>query len=338
MQCSDALPAIQSSAETAHPAAEFSMNTLRKALVLFSVSVLSVGMGVLSPSTGVGFGDESEKLADAQEAALSPGKQAKNTGDAVTVHPANRLARESSPYLLMHAHNPIDWYPWGPEAFEKARTENKPVFLSVGYSSCYWCHVMERQVFMNQKIADYMKAHFVCIKVDREERPDIDDIYMTSLIVYQQAAGSGGGGGWPLSMFLTPEGEPIAGATYLPPEDTPDGRTGFLTAATRIHDVWTNNRESASSSATMIAREVRRLSGPTVLAESTELKPATLEAVVANIQAHYDSVHGGVDFNPRKPADQRFSSDPAQSPPRFCSAETTAVGHWEISDQQAYAD
>jgi len=310
MQCSDVLPAIQSSAETAHPAAELSMNTLRKALVLFSVSVLCVGMGVLSPSTGVGFGDESEKLSDTQEAALSAGKQVKNTGDAVTVHPANRLARESSPYLLMHAHNPIDWYPWGPEAFERARTENKPVFLSIGYSSCYWCHVMERQVFMNQKIADYMKAHFVCIKVDREERPDIDDIYMTSLIVYQQAAGSGGGGGWPLSMFLTPQGEPIAGATYLPPEDTPDGRTGFLTAANRIHDVWTNNQESASSSATMIAREVRRLSGPTVLAESTELKPELLDAVMANIAAHYDTVYGGVDFNPRKPDGPRFPSVP----------------------------
>ena len=286
------------------------MNPLRKALVLFSVSALSVGMAGLSPSTGFGSGDESEKPSDAQEAALSAGKQSQNTEDAVAVHPANRLARESSPYLLMHAHNPIDWYPWGPEAFEKARTENKPVFLSIGYSSCYWCHVMERQVFMNQKIADYMKEHFVCIKVDREERPDVDDIYMTSLIVYQQAAGSGGGGGWPLSMFLTPEGEPIAGATYLPPEDTPDGRTGFLTAANRIHDVWTNNRESANSSAAMIAREVRRLSGPTVLAESTELKPELLDAVVSNIQAHYDPVHGGVDFNPRKPDGPRFPSVP----------------------------
>ena len=286
------------------------MNTLRKALVLFIAAILSVGMGVLSASTGVGFGDESEKSTDTQQAALSAGKQAENTENAVAVHPANRLARESSPYLLMHAHNPIDWYPWGPEAFEKARMENKPVFLSIGYSSCYWCHVMERQVFMNQRIADYMKANFVCIKVDREERPDVDDIYMTSLIVYQQAAGSGGGGGWPLSMFLTPEGEPIAGATYLPPEDTPDGRTGFLTAANRIHDVWTNNRESASSSATMIAREVRRLSGPTVLAESTELTPELLDAVVANIEAHYDPVHGGVDFNPRKPDGPRFPSVP----------------------------
>ena len=170
MQCSDALPAIQSSAETAHPAAEFSMNTLRKALVLFSVSVLSVGMGVLSPSTAVGFGDESEKLADAQEAALSPGKQAKNTGDAVTVHPANRLARESSPYLLMHAHNPIDWYPWGPEAFEKAQQENKPILVSIGYSSCHWCHVMERESFENGAIAATMNQHFEIGRASCRER------------------------------------------------------------------------------------------------------------------------------------------------------------------------
>ena len=161
-------------------------------------------------------------------------------------HPANRLARESSPYLLMHAHNPINWYPWGPEAFEKARKEDKPVFLSVGYSSCYWCHVMEREVFSNEKIARWMNEKFVCIKVDREERPDVDDIYMTSLIVYQQAAGSRAGGGWPLSMFLDTEGNPIAGATYLPPEDTPDGRTGFLTAAERIHDLWTGKREAVN--------------------------------------------------------------------------------------------
>ena len=224
--------------------------------------------------------------------------------------PANRLARESSPYLLMHAHNPVDWYPWGPEAFEKARSENKPVFLSVGYSSCYWCHVMERQVFSNQKIADYMKEHFVCIKVDREERPDVDDIYMTSLIVYQQATGAGGGGGWPLSMFLTPEGDPIAGATYLPPEDSPDGRTGFLTVASRVTELWTDKKEAVTGSAAMIAREVRRLSGPMVLAEPKELSRELLEAVVTGIEGRYDPDFGGVDFNERRPDGPRFPNVP----------------------------
>ncbi|MBC7966153.1 MAG: thioredoxin domain-containing protein, partial [Fuerstia sp.] len=224
--------------------------------------------------------------------------------------PANRLARESSPYLLMHAHNPVDWYPWGPEAFEKARTENKPVFLSVGYSSCYWCHVMERQVFANQKIADYMKEHFVCIKVDREERPDVDDIYMTSLIVYQQATGAGGGGGWPLSMFLTPDGDPIAGATYLPPEDSPDGRTGFLTVATRVTELWTDKKEAVTGSAAMIAREVRRLSGPMVLAEPKDLTRELLETVVTGIEGRYDPDFGGVDFNERRPDGPRFPNVP----------------------------
>jgi len=224
--------------------------------------------------------------------------------------PANRLARESSPYLLMHAHNPVDWYPWGPEAFEKARAEKKPVFLSVGYSSCYWCHVMERQVFSNQKIADYMNGHFVCIKVDREERPDVDDIYMTSLIVYQQATGAGGGGGWPLSMFLTPEGDPIAGATYLPPEDSPDGRTGFLTVANRISELWTEKQEAVTGSAAMIAREVRRLSGPMVLAEPKELTRELLEAVATGIEGRYDPDYGGVDFNERRPDGPRFPNAP----------------------------
>jgi hypothetical protein len=225
-------------------------------------------------------------------------------------HPANRLAKESSPYLLMHAHNPVDWYPWGPEAFEKAKKEEKVIFLSVGYSSCYWCHVMERKTFSNEKVAEFLNKHFVCIKVDREERPDIDDIYMTSLIVYLQAAGSRGGGGWPLSLFLTPDGQPIAGATYLPPEDTAEGGTGFLTAAGRIQDLWTNQRESINSTATMIAREVRRLSGPSVLAEPSELKREQLKLVADAIGKRYDSVHGGVDFNENRPDGPRFPNVP----------------------------
>jgi len=233
-----------------------------------------------------------------------------DTGNATERGQANRLARESSPYLLMHAHNPVDWYPWGPEAFEAARKADKPVFLSVGYSSCYWCHVMERKVFSNQKIADYLNEHYICIKVDREERPDIDDIYMTSLIVYLQATGAGGGGGWPLSMFLTPEGEPIAGATYLPPEDSPDGRTGFLTVARRITEIWGDKRDAVSGSASMIAREVRRLSGPMVLAEPKPLTRELLESVVTGIEDRYDPDYGGVDFNEHRPDGPRFPNVP----------------------------
>src|SRR5437870_11622401 len=125
----------------------------------------------------------------------------------------NRLAKETSPYLLMHSHNPTDWYPWGPEAFEKARKEKKIVFLSIGYSSCYWCHVMERESFNNEEVAKLLNESFVCIKVDREERPDIDNIYMTALQAQRT------GGGWPLSMILLPDGKPIIGGTYWPPED-----------------------------------------------------------------------------------------------------------------------
>lgn len=235
-----------------------------------------------------------------QEAEVPPDKKANE----------NRLAKESSPYLLLHAHNPIDWYPWGPEAFEKAKREDKPIFLSVGYSSCYWCHVMEREAFSNPKVAEFMNRNFVCIKVDREERPDIDDIYMTALIVYQQASGSGGGGGWPMSMFLDTDGNPIAGATYLPAEDTADGRTGFLTAAGRIHQLWKERRESVTETASMIAREVRRLSTPEVTAESATINAEVLEKVQSAIERQYDSTWGGVDFNPRRPDGPRFPNAP----------------------------
>jgi uncharacterized protein len=139
--------------------------------------------------------------------ALSAAEPKKDAG------PANRLAKESSPYLLQHAHNPVDWYPWGPEAFEKAKKEKKLIFLSIGYSSCHWCHVMERESFEDKEVAALLNKNFVAIKVDREERPDVDEVYMTALQVMD------GRGGWPLSMFLTDEGKPIVGGTYWPKED-----------------------------------------------------------------------------------------------------------------------
>src|ERR1043166_4364141 len=124
---------------------------------------------------------------------------------------SNRLAKEKSPYLLQHAYNPVDWYPWGKEAFDRARKENKPIFLSVGYSTCHWCHVMEHESFENDEIAAVMNQYFVCIKVDREERPDVDKIYMTSV---QTMTGQGS---WPMSVFLTPDLKPFFGGTYWPP-------------------------------------------------------------------------------------------------------------------------
>ena len=125
----------------------------------------------------------------------------------------NRLAKETSPYLLQHAHNPVDWYPWGDEAFQRAKAEDRPVLLSVGYSACHWCHVMERESFENEDIARVMNENFVSIKVDREERPDVDSIYMGAV---QAMTGQGG---WPMTVFMTPDGKPFYGGTYFPPED-----------------------------------------------------------------------------------------------------------------------
>src|SRR5687768_3121994 len=148
----------------------------------------------------------------------------------------NALAKETSPYLLQHAHNPVNWQPWGEEA-ARAKKEGKLIFLSIGYSSCHWCHVMERESFLDKEIAELLNKNFVCIKVDREERPDIDAIYMTSLQVYNQLAGSGRGGGWPMSMFLTSEAEPVFGGTYFPARDGDRGpSTGFLTLVKRVQE------------------------------------------------------------------------------------------------------
>src|SRR5947208_17120832 len=145
----------------------------------------------------------------------------------------NRLANETSPYLLQHAHNPVDWYAWGPEAFDAARTKNKPIFLSVGYSTCYWCHVMERQSFENEQIAAEMNRHFLNVKVDREERPDVDQLYMTAVQVLTRH------GGWPMSVFLTPDLKPFFGGTYFPPTDA-YGRPGFVTVLRGIEDAYRN--------------------------------------------------------------------------------------------------
>src|SRR5258705_10810413 len=150
---------------------------------------------------------------------------------------ANRLIHEKSPYLLQHAYNPVDWYPWGEEAFAKARVEDKPIFLSIGYSTCHWCHVMEHESFENDSVAVLLNRDFVPIKVDREERPDVDRIYMTSM----QAMGLGGG--WPLNAFLTPDLKPFYGGTDFPPHSIP-GRVGMLDLLPRVHEAWREQRES----------------------------------------------------------------------------------------------
>lgn len=164
---------------------------------------------------------------------------------------ANRLAQEQSPYLLQHAHNPVDWFPWGPEAFAKARSEDKPIFLSVGYSTCHWCHVMERESFESESIAEILNRNFVSIKVDREERPDVDRVYMT----FVQA--TTGGGGWPMSVFLTPDLKPFVGGTYFPPEDR-YGRPGFRTVLEYIVRQWKDQRARIDTSSEQVMEQLAK--------------------------------------------------------------------------------
>src|SRR6266403_800724 len=161
----------------------------------------------------------------------------------------NRLAHEKSPYLLQHAHNPVDWFPWGEEAFAKAHKENKPIFLSIGYSTCHWCHVMEHESFENDDIAAVMNKYFVCIKVDREERPDIDRVYMTAV---QATTGSGG---WPRRVWLTPDLKPFFCGTYFPP-DARYGRPGFKDLLQRVHDVWEGNHDGVLAQASKITESI----------------------------------------------------------------------------------
>src|SRR5215467_453393 len=162
----------------------------------------------------------------------------------------NRLAREKSPYLLQHQHNPVDWYAWSEEAFARARQENKPIFLSVGYSTCHWCHVMAHESFENEQIAEIMNREFVNIKVDREERPDVDRVYMT----FVQA--TTGGGGWPMSVWLTPDLKPFVGGTYFPPEDR-YGQPAFKSVLQRIATAWKQDHDKIVEQGNKIVEALR---------------------------------------------------------------------------------
>src|SRR3954452_5002095 len=207
----------------------------------------------------------------------------------------NRLANEKSPYLLQHAHNPVDWYPWGDEAFEKARRENKPIFLSVGYSTCHWCHVMERESFENEEIAKLINDNFVPVKVDREERPDVDRTYMA----FVQA--TTGGGGWPMTVFLTPDGKPFFGATYFPPEDT-DQVVGLKTVLPRVSASWKTDHDKVVQSADKIAAVLK--AAATMNAGDAKDDLPGLPAMTAAYEryaATFDKTHGGFDAAPKFP-------------------------------------
>ncbi len=209
----------------------------------------------------------------------------------------NRLANEKSPYLLQHKDNPVDWYPWGPEAFARAKSQDKPVFLSIGYSTCHWCHVMEHESFEKDQVAQVLNRDFVSIKVDREERPDVDDIYMSAV---QTMTGSGG---WPLSLFLTPDGKPFYGGTYFPPEDR-YGRPGFVTLLTAIAEAWKNRREEMETSAGQLLAHLN--AGAESLPAGTEVGPAALETAARALAASFDSAHGGFGGAPKFPPAMRL--------------------------------
>jgi uncharacterized protein YyaL (SSP411 family) len=217
----------------------------------------------------------------------------------------NKLAEETSPYLLLHKNNPVDWLPWGEEALAKAKKENKVIFLSIGYSSCHWCHVMERESFMDNEIAKFMNKNFVCIKVDREERPDIDSIYMTSLHVYNQLTGSGRGGGWPLSMFLTPDAKPFFGGTYFPARDGDRGvGTGFLTLLNRVDEVWTESGDKVKQDAEALVGFVKQELTAKYGLDTPLPSGTVLKEVLAELKEQYDPTFGGFGFsaqNPRRP-------------------------------------
>ena len=201
-------------------------------------------------------------------------------------HYTNRLILEDSPYLLQHAHNPVDWYPWGDEAFERAKAENKPIFLSIGYSTCHWCHVMERESFEDVEIARRMNQYFVCVKVDRERRPDVDDFYMTAVHVLGQR------GGWPMSSFLTPDGEPFFGATYFPPPR-------FADLLERVHAAWDGQRGQLVDQARQITERVRRITAARGQAE--ELDSQVFDAAVAQLLEIHDDRLGGFGGAPKFP-------------------------------------
>ncbi|MEE9125406.1 MAG: thioredoxin domain-containing protein, partial [candidate division NC10 bacterium] len=205
----------------------------------------------------------------------------------------NRLIHETSPYLLQHAHNPVDWYAWGAEALRRAKEENRPILLSIGYSTCHWCHVMERESFEEEAIAALMNKHFVCIKVDREERPDLDEIYMAATLALNH-----GQGGWPMTVFLTPDQQPFFAGTYFPPTDK-YGRPGFGTLLRRIADKWETNTEELQNQAAQLTQHLCQQSHPLA---SMPVGEAEIAAAITHSAESFDPIHGGFGPAPKFPA------------------------------------
>ena len=209
---------------------------------------------------------------------------------------SNRLVHETSPYLLLHAHNPVDWYPWGDEALELAKKENKLIFLSVGYSTCYWCHVMEREVFSNPEIAEMMNENFINIKIDREERPDLDEIYMTATQLLIQR------GGWPNSVFLTPDLKPFYAGTYFPPTDMP-GRPGFPTILDAVHEAWVTREAEVIESANQISKTIEMaISRGFTALNARALDRSLTTPALDYLRTSYSDAYGGFGRAPKFPS------------------------------------
>ena len=204
----------------------------------------------------------------------------------------NRLAGESSPYLLQHAHNPVDWYPWGDEALTKARREDRPILLSVGYSACHWCHVMERECFENEDIARLMNEHFVCVKVDREEHPDIDHVYMEAVQAMT------GGGGWPMTVFLTPNGEPFYGGSYFPPQDR-HGLPGFPRVLKAVSEAYRARRSKVADAAQDLVSQLKQ--GQSLGSEPQLLTADVLTGAYQALVRTFDDDNGGFGPGPKFP-------------------------------------
>ena len=204
----------------------------------------------------------------------------------------NRLINETSPYLLQHAHNPVDWYPWGEEAFALAEQEDKPVFLSVGYSACHWCHVMEHESFENAEIARLMNTWFVNVKVDREERPDVDQIYMSAVQIMTRR------GGWPMSVFLTPDKRPFYGGTYWPP-DSRMGMPGFRDVLKKLHEIWSTRRDEVNASADSLAEAVQRMAAPVL--KRASIDESVLRRAMTELLSSADRTNGGFGGAPKFP-------------------------------------
>ena len=255
--------------------------------------VLTLALVGCQPSAAEDSSPAAEAKPESPEpAAVNASSEAKPTEPAKHKH-TNRLAKEASPYLQQHQHNPVDWYPWGEEAFNKAKEEDKPILLSIGYSTCHWCHVMERESFEDEATAKVMNEHFICIKLDREERPDVDKIYMTFV---QATTGSGG---WPLNVWLTPELKPFYGGTYYPPVSK-FGRPSFTDVLTQIGEAWKTQRKEIVESATDISQKI----GESVALKAREgikLDPAWLEQAVTRFKAEYDPRYGGFGNAPKFP-------------------------------------